>query len=671
MGIEILPFHLPASPAPFRISHFAFRIFPRMSIPLENKRNIAILAHVNAGKTTVSERLLYFGAAISGTGEVDEGLATMDYLEEEKKRGITIEAGLASYTWKGVRVTFVDTPGHVDFGAEVDFALRAVEGAVLIVSGVNGVESQTLAAWEKIRAAASSPLIFVNKFDTPGADLDRVLEQVRVLFKVTPVVLNFPVHDEDGIAGVVDVVHELALFRSDANPRKLLKGEIPESCHEEFIRHRQALLDFSSRHDDTVLRAWMNGESVSPEALLAGVRAGAAAGEGVPVCTGSAIRNAGVRQLMNAINQLLPPPVLPEDAEAALGYVIKTRWVPALGKVHLVKTFSSRIMEELHDAEFFRVFAETLEPVDDAGPGDLVAVRTERPLVAGMVLGAGNASPASAYRPLLQARLEPASPQDAERAPDALRAMAETDPSIQVESDPATGGWVVRTIGELHLDVFCRRLKAEHGVELRAGAPSARLLEKLRAPRRVEARAQAFGASATVTLEAKKSESGDENHILLPEGLSEVEADVLRDCFRSWCAQGVLGKGEIAGLVIEILEISGDVRPVPPPLLAKVFTDALSQNLKNGDFEVFEPIMNLEIIVPEEFCGGVLADLAARGGVVRKIDADGRNSIIFLEIPLENVFGYATLLRSLSKGLGVFVLTYDRHGVKKEPKNKG
>jgi elongation factor G len=238
-----------------------------MSSSLENKRNIAILAHVNAGKTTVSERLLYFSSAISGTGEVDEGLATMDYLEEERRRGITIEAGIASYTWKGVRVTFVDTPGHVDFGAEVDFALQSVEGVVLVVSGTGGVESQTLAAWEKLRANGNVPLVFINKIDLPGADHARALEQIRVLFKTTPVVMNFPVLEEGSITGVVDVAHELALFRSEENPRQLLKGEVPEKCHDEYIRHRQALLDFSSRHNDMVLSAWMEGGAVSPSEI--------------------------------------------------------------------------------------------------------------------------------------------------------------------------------------------------------------------------------------------------------------------------------------------------------------------------------------------------------------------------------------------------------------------
>src|SRR5690606_19640727 len=177
--------------------------------------------------------------------------------------------------------------------------------------------------------------------------------------------------------------------------------------------------------------------------------------------------------------------------------------------------------------------------------------------------------------------------------------------------------------------------------------------------------AQAFGSEATVTFKAKNNAGTDENAISLPAGLAPLEEEILRDCFRTFCAQGVLGRGEVAGLELEITGVEGAVRPVPPPLLAKTFTDGLRGSLKIENFEVFEPIMNLEIIVPEAYCGPVLADLAARGGVIRKIDADGRNSIIFLEIPLENMFGYATLLRSLSKGLGVFVLTYEKHGVRK------
>jgi elongation factor G len=637
-----------------------------MSIPLENKRNIAILAHVNAGKTTVSERLLYFSSAIIGTGEVEEGLATMDYLEEERKRGITIEAGIASYTWKDVRVTFVDTPGHVDFGAEVDFALRSVEGAVLVISGVSGVESQTLAAWEKIRRNGNTPLIFVNKADLPGADCARALEQVRVLFKTIPVVLNFPVYREGEIDGVIDVVNELALFRSVENPRRLVKGEIPEACHEEYIRHRTALIDFASRHNDAVLRGWMDGVAVSPADLLAGVRAGAATGAGVPVCMGSALRNAGMRQLLNAVNQMLPAPAIPADAEKSIGFVIKARWYSGIGKIYLAKIFSEKAARTLKGARFHRVFAETLEAITDPGAGDIVAVESDRTLVAGMFLGRGTAREAGGYRPLLQARLELAHAEDFERVNTVLRTLADADPSIQVETDLATGGWVVRTVGELQLDVFCRRLKAEHGCDVRTGTPVVHHLERLRSTKRaLTGTARAFGSEASVTFNANKNSERDENNIKFPKGLDSLEEEILRDCFRSFCAQGVHGRGEIAGLDIDLTKIEGETRPIPPPLLAKTFSDALTQNLKTADFDVFEPVMNLEIIVPEAYCGAVLADLSTRGGVIRKIDADGRNSIIFLEIPLEKVFGYATLLRSLSKGLGVFVLTYERHGVKK------
>jgi elongation factor G len=638
-----------------------------MSIPLENKRNIAILAHVNAGKTTLSERLLYFSAAIPGTGEVEEGLATMDYLQEEKKRGITIEAGIASYTWKGVRVTFVDTPGHVDFGAEVDFALQSVEGAVLVISGLSGIESQTLAAWEKIRLNGNLPLVFINKFDLDGSDHARVLEQMRLLFKTLPVVLTFPLYAKGKIDGVIDVVHELALFRSSENPRKLLKGEIPESCHEEYIRHRTALIDFASRHNDAVMHAFLEGRPAETSDLIAGVRAGLAAGEGVPVFMGSALKNAGVRQLLNGVNQLLPPPALPADAEQKLGFVLKVRWYPGIGKIHLAKIFSDSAARRLKQARFYRVFAETLEEIDGPEAGDITAIQSGASYAMGQYLLSGGArSLGGAYKPLLQARIELADANDHAHVSAVLRQVADTEPSIQIEADTATGGWIVRAVGELQLDVFCKRLKNDHGCNINVGTPSVRYVERLAKPRQgLVGEAQAYGAQALIRFDARNQPKNEENRIFFPPGLDPVEQEVLQDCFRTFCGQGAAGYGEIAGLHLEIREISGSKRPVPPPLLAKTFSDALRLSLNSAEFDVFEPIMNLEIIVPEEYCGAVLADLSTRGGVIRKIDADGRNSIIFLEIPLENVFGYATLLRSLSKGMGVFVLTYEKHGIRK------
>jgi len=633
----------------------------------ENKRNIAILAHVDAGKTTVSERLLYFSDAISGTGEVDEGLATMDYLLEEKKRGITIEAGIASYDWKNIHVTFVDTPGHVDFGVEVDFALQSVEGVVLVISGLSGVESQTLAGWEKILRNKNRPLLFINKLDLPGADYTKALEQIRVLFQARPVVLAFPLYHDGKIHGVVDVLHQVALFRAAESPRRLIKGEIPHIYREEYDRFRHQLVDFASQYNDTVLEAYLSGVEIESSALMDGLRKGLARNQGVPVFMGSALKNVGIRQLLNGINQLLPPPTIPNEAAETLGFVIKIRWYPGVGRIYLAKLFAKPTSKHLEGARFYRVFAERLEETHDAEAGDLLAIQTDRTYTVGQFLKpvTGESVSRKGYRPLLQTRLELVDPEDNARVNEVLKELTDVDPSIQIEPDLVTGGWILRAVGELQLDVFCNRLKNEHDCNVRIGAPTVRYLEKLKAPHAgLTNEATGFGTEARISIDANL-QSNDENQITFSSKLKPIEEEVLRDCFDAFCSQGVCGLGEIAGVAVNVRELKASVSPIPPPLLAKVFNDCLKLNLNPPDFEVFEPIMKLEIIVPEEYCGAVLSDLASRNGVIRKIDTDGRNSIIFLEIPLENTFGYTTLLRSLSKGLGVFVLTYEKHGVKK------
>ncbi len=314
------------------------------------------------------------------------------------------------------------------------------------------------------------------------------------------------------------------------------------------------------------------------------------------------------------------------------------------------------------------MFAENLEEIHDAEPGDIVAVQTSGVHAMGQNLysGGGEKTSHKGYRPLLQARIELVNAGDFTRVDQVLRELSDVDPSIHIEPDLATGGWVLRAVGELQLDVFCRRLQNEHDCDIRVGAPSVHYLEKLRRAREgLLNEASGFGTEASLVLNVRSSSKNDENHIVFSSDASPIEEEVIRDCFSAFCAQGIHGQGEVAGLEVEIRELRSPTRPVPPPLLAKVFSDCLKLGLNSGDFDVFEPIMRLEIIVPEEYCGAVLSDLASRGGVIRKIDTDGRNSVIFLEIPLENTFGYTTLLRSLSKGLGVFVLTYEKHGAKK------
>lgn len=645
--------------------------------PEKDTRNIAILAHVDAGKTTVSERLLYFSESISGMGEVDEGLATMDYLEEEKKRGITIEAGIASYSWKGARVNFVDTPGHVDFGVEVDFALRAVEGVVLVLSGVSGIESQSLEAWEKIKANHNRALLFINKLDVAGSDYRKVMEQVQLLFGVKPVALTLPVYVDGsqppGIDGVVDVLNQLALYRSVENPRKIIKGEIPEFLKGDYAEARKHLVDVASQFNDALADAWLRGEELKNEDILVGLKAAMEKGGNIPVYMGSALKNVGIRQLMNGINQLLPPPTAAPGAGSPLGFIIKIRHYQDIGKIFLAKIFDPAALPRLEGARFHRVFAETLEEIKDLAQvraGDIVAIQSERHFRMGEYLlaeGKADAVFLKKYKPLLQSRIELARAEDFEYVDRTLKQLSETEPSISIAPDPATGGWLISTVGELQLDVFLKRLKKDHKCDVRVGAPSVRYLEKLKAPQAgLENAATGLGVEVRVAVDAAGSAEEEKNQILfIDPAITNAHREVMQASFDQFCSQGVHGLGEIAGLTVRVTRLAS-TGEIPLPLLSKCFSDCLKLGLPAAKFEVLEPIMKLEIIIPDEFCGLVLSDLAARGGIVRKMDSDGYNSIILLEIPLANTFGYTTLLRSLSKGLGVYVLTYEKHGVRKQ-----
>ena len=627
-----------------------------MATPPKDTRSIAILAHVDAGKTTVSERLLYFSETIPGLGEVDEGLATMDYLEEEKKRGITIEAGIASYQWKGTRVTFVDTPGHVDFGVEVDFALQAVEGVILVLSGVSGIESQSLEAWEKIRANRNQALLFINKLDLAGADYRKVMQQVEVMFRVKPVALTLPVYvpapgtagaadaatagaggetgPEGALDGVIDVLNQLALYRSVENPRKLIKGEVPAFLAETYARARQDLIDVASQFDDSVAAAWLAGEEIENDKLVNGLKLAMRQGGHLPVYMGSALKNVGIRQLMNGVNLLLPPPGVPSEgfqpprsSRAAVGFIIKIRHYQDIGKIFLAKIFDPEGLKHLEGAHCFRVFAETLEPIKDLSeirPGDVIALQSPRHYRMGQLLTAGadgrpDADQAPSiltkkYRPLLQSRIELVNADDYAHVDKILATLAETEPSIAIAPDPATGGWLISTVGELQLDVFCKRLKKDHKCDIRIGAPNVRYLEKLKAPQKGLTNATVgMGAEIHVTIDVvplPEEANGLSYGIPVPPPYREV----IESIFARFCGEGVCGVGSIAGLGCRIVGLTASSDPVPLPLLAKCFTDCLKLQLACAQFEVLEPIMRLEIIIPDEFCGLVLADLAARGG---------------------------------------------------------
>ncbi len=540
------------------------------------------------------------------------------------------------------------------------------------------------------------------------------MEQVEVMFRVKPVALTLPVYvpangngDGNGGAepagpaagraldGVIDVVNQLALYRSVENPRKLIKGEIPAFLAQPYAQARQDLIDAASQFDDSLAAAWLAGEEIDNGKLLAGLRTAMERGGHIPVYMGSALKNVGIRQLMNGINLLLPAPALRMDppgrpnGEAMgpqggpVGFIIKVRHYQDIGKIFLAKIYDPAGLKTLEGARCFRVFAESLEEIKDLGeirPGDVIALQAPQQYRMGqLILADGRADTGQApsvlakkYRPLLQSRIELVKAEDYPHVDRILKTLAETEPSIEIAPDPGTGGWLISTVGELQLDVFCKRLKKDHKCDIKIGAPAVRYLEKLKSPQKDLANTSVgMGAELRLTIDLAALPEDEGNTVTYALPLPPAYREVIESVYANFCAAGLCGLGSITGLGCRITGLTvskdpeGRERPAPLPLLAKCFTDCLNLHLTCAQFEVLEPIMRLEIIIPDEFCGLVLADLAARGGIIRKLDSDGYNSIILLEIPLANTFGYTTLLRSLSKGLGVYVLTFEKFGAKR------
>ncbi|MFC1584416.1 GTP-binding protein, partial [Fibrobacterota bacterium] len=623
-----------------------------------------------AGKTTLAERLLYFSRTIPEMGEVEDGMATMDYLQEEQKRGITIEAGIASYKWKNCRITFIDAPGHVDFGSEVDFSLTGCEGALLIISGKRGLESQTLDAWNKIGKAGINPIIFINKMDLPGLDYAHVLEDIKTKLCIKPFVLTLPVYARDSLVGVVDVLNKLALSHKSGNPRYLLKNEIPEKLKNSFEQSWSDLIDVATEQDPDLTSDYLSGKELSKKRLVEGMAKTLPSGKYLPVYIGSALTNIGIRQLMNGINFLVPAPN-PRDKTGILARVLKTGRYSNYGKVHILKLQSPLDKGNRLIKEIFKIQANILHPSDRGKPGTIAAVKFKpefEHLKPGSWIVAGEKievkpTEDNIYNPLLQTRIETVNAGDYQKVNAIARKLAESDPSVNLSIVQEAGNWLLSTVGEVQLEVFCERLIKESGCEINIGPPRIKFLETLRQPlKNLKNEAESGNARIEVELDLIPSADGKANEIENNSGFaSSACQQIFKSVLNQICEQGVAGYGALTGLRIVVKSINATPQNLPPPLLYKCLMDCLSLNLKEESIEILEPVMKLQVTFPSEYCGSILADLSARGGSVERMESRGKNTTILLRIPLQRIFGYANLLRSLSKGQGTYFLSYDGH----------
>ena len=640
-------------------------------------RNIAILAHVDAGKTTLSERILFAAGEIHRPGRVEDGLATMDYMPEEKERGITIESGVAHFEWKNTWFNFIDTPGHVDFGAEVDMALTAVEGAVLVVSAASGVETQTLASFRKLRESRVRTILFVNKLDNPDYSLDETLINIEETLGVRPVLMSVPQFENGKMCAILDVLSQSRLVHSESGAEVLDDGwESDAGAAEEralLKKYYDEAVEFASNFDDEILSLALENKPVPPKMLLRGLKSLAASDEYVICYAGSALEGFGIRSLVTALSFFLPE--VPTFGENELGQVVRLRHFRGVGEISLFRSHVDLLRRDWPAGfEFSRLKANMLLPVDEIRSGDIYAMVSPFETELGQVIwldgrretrdesAAGNAAGTAApsisenYLPLLQTRVECVRTEDYAHVERSLSVLARMDPSFRVQKDDG-GFWYLHTVGEVQLDVLLARLKREFGCEVRAGSPEVRWQERLcREVGPAENTFQIGPHKMSISISASPLEGDAHDIRLSAEFMEKAPLEILagvRSALLESTEVGVLGKGPLVGVRFEVHRFEWTEGALPP-MIKKCCADAVAKLVKPADVQLYEPVMELSLECPVNFAGLVTGDIQAREGKVKEIEGDGKTHFLKADVPLRKIFGYATGVRSISKGTALY-----------------
>ncbi|GHV11834.1 elongation factor G [Fibrobacterales bacterium] len=625
--------------------------------PLMQHRNIAILAHIDAGKTTLSERILLTSGEILRAGDVEDGLATLDYLPEEKEKGITIEAGISHFTWRGIWWNIIDAPGHIDFGMEADSALKAADGVVLVISAVDGIQPQTISAWEKIRNLNKPCIIFFNKCDLPDAKLDESFLEIEEQFGVSPVLLSLPVpllHCN----GIYDILSGSFLALNENG-----KEEIAECISTtETQNFRREACEAASLADDLILEKLLAKKEILPAELLLGLQKLFKNGKHIFCYSGSAKKNIGVRSLLNGLaffiesnycKDVLSFSGLTGESKIALfgypcrstsmttGQIICCRSFPKIGEVAIFKSFcNAALNSEEKNLSFYRINAGTLTPVQEIFAGDIYALK-------GLPLQ--NSENHSTYSPLLQMRVECKLPEDWQKISAALKTIKHTDPSIKITENNSDGSWVLHAMGAVQFDFILSRLKREFACEVQASAPQVELREVLtKSLAAVENIYQLGNFSVKVKMSAQVAERAEYN----------TENEIVKLALEEFCTDGVLGKGSLHNIKFE-LDKCEFVNDPPPPLIKKAVYDCAKMLVLPSAVETQEPFVKLFVQCPAEFAGTVDKDLLSKKAKIIKNSGDGKKHHFTAIAPLSNFFTYSTDLRSITKGRGSYDFKFE------------
>ena len=671
--------------------------------PLERYRNIGIIAHIDAGKTTTTERILYYTGKTYRMGSVDDGTTVTDWMVQERERGITIVSAAVSAEWKGYQINLIDTPGHIDFTAEVQRSLRVLDGGVVVFDAVQGVEPQSETVWRQADRYGVPRICFVNKMDRVGASYERTIESIRERLGANPIPMQLPMGSEAAYLGVIDLLTEKAVFYEDALGKVERVAEIPENYRDEVVQSRARLVEKIAELDDNLIDKYLMEEEITVDELKAALRRAVLASQATPVFCGSALRNKGVQQVLDAVIDYLPspmdiPPVngtnpttqaevqrLAEDDQPMSALVFKIVTDPYVGRLAYFRVYSGTVTQGAmvynsikgrreRIGRLLRMYADRREDITEVQAGDIGAVLGLKESFTGDTL-CDAANPIvlesiSFPEPVIAVAIEPKTVADQDRMAEALRKLSEEDPTFRVRSDENTGQTIISGMGELHLDVLVDRMIREFRVQANIGQPRVSYRETITRPvikinYKYVKQTGGHGQYGHVVINLEPLERG--NGVIFEDKI--VSGAIPREYIPA-VEKGIkeaAESGVIAGYQMTDIKVTltdGSFHEVDSSEMAFKMAAimAFKEGVQKGAPVLLEPIMKVEALAPEEYVGDIIGQISSRRGEIQGMEMrPGNAQAVRARVPLAEMSGYATVLRSITQGRGVFSMEFDHY----------
>lgn len=675
---------------------------------LSKVRNIGIIAHIDAGKTTTTERVLYYTGMVHKIGEVHEGAATTDYMEQERERGITITAAAVTAAWKGHQINLIDTPGHVDFTAEVQRSLRVLDGGVVVFDGVAGVEPQSETVWRQANGYNVPRICFVNKMDRVGANFRRCVDMIVERLHGNPVLLQYPYGEGHEFGGIVDLMNmELVTYGDDLGT-SIERVTIPENFREQAETMRAEMIEKIVENDDFLTEKYLMGESISNDELKSALRAATIAGKVHPVYCGSALKNKGVQLLLDGVVDLLPSPLdvpsikgmhpkteeplerIASDDEPVAVLVFKILTDPFVGRLAFFRVYSGVVKagsmlqnttkgNRERIGRIVRMFADRREDIEEVRAGDIAAVLALKDTFTGDTLADENKpivlEKISFPEPVIEVAIEPNTKADQDKMGNALRRLAEEDPTFKIEVDDKLGQTKIKGMGELHLEVLVDRMLREFSVQASVGKPRVAYRETItrtvREDTTFKRQTGGSGQYARVVVEfeplPEEEEADAKDGVLFVDAIrgGTIPREFIRPTengIREACQGGILAGYPVVGIKASLVD--GAYHDVDSSEMAFKVAGSMcvKEAVRRAKPVLLEPTMKVEVVVPDEYTGTIVGDISSRRGIIGGMEPRGAGTTsIRANVPLGEMFGYATQVRNMTQGRGSFTMEFEKY----------